>query len=144
MRCQQCNSEVPAGCNFCTNCGTPISSVPQAGVTARVSSPNKTEVIGSSSATSFVQGQSGVSSTVEVISDKGKYVVRQEDRKQSRAPLIALVFATVVIVIGGVFAAFYIVKPPIAALKDTPFSSVATETEVSAQVIPEARDSAVI
>lgn len=144
MRCQQCNSEVPAGCNFCTNCGAPLSSVPQAGVTQRAVNPNKTEVIGNSKPASFVQGQSGVSSTVEVLGDKGKYVVRQEDHKQSRAPLIALVFATLVIVIGGVFAAFYIVKPPIEALKDTPFSSITTETQTSAQVIPEARNSAVI
>ncbi|MDO4841882.1 MAG: hypothetical protein Q3982_04315 [Phoenicibacter congonensis] len=121
-----------------------MSSVPQVGVPQSAPNPNKTEVIGTSGAPSFVQGQSGVSSTVEVIGDKGKYVVRQEDRKQSRAPLVALVFATVVIVIGGVFAAFYIVKPPIAALKDTPFSSVTTDTQTSAQVIPEARDSAVI
>lgn len=101
MFCINCGEELKDGLKFCTNCGAKIEDdAPETPMAAIATDASQQPLPN-----------------------------RIQESKSSKAPTVVLVMATIVMVAGGTLASLAIVQPPIEFLKNTPFSSVKTETK---------------
>ena len=128
MFCINCGEQIKDGLKFCPYCGAKIAEEPE-GVKAedvKAFQVDQTQVMPPSQ-TTFVKSQA--QPKVYSASAQQACAGQIQEAKSSKAPTVALVIATIVIVIGGVLACLAIVKPEIESLKDTPFSSVQTADE---------------
>ena len=126
MFCTNCGTEVKEGLKFCTNCGKKLEEEAPQEITP-APQIEKTEVM-------TVTHPDDVQLDVAQEEVKANSVIpiqnpapQIKEAKSSKAPTVILVFATLIIIVGGVLASLAIIQPPIDFLKDTPFSSVKSE-----------------